>query len=50
MTLLLINPNISAATNARIRAIADDLPISVLDGIMYAVTLIQKLWRERRFL
>ena len=31
-------------------AIADDLPIPVLDGVRCAVTLIQKLWRERRIL
>ena len=31
-------------------AIADDLPIPVLDGVRCAVTLTQKLWRERRIL
>ena len=31
-------------------SIADDLPIPVLDGVRCAVTLTQKLWRERRIL
>ena len=31
-------------------AIADDLPIPVLDGLRCAVTFIQQLWREGKIL